>query len=106
MDNEYTVIFCTCPDVKTAEDISENILQKKVAACVNIINGLTSKYWWQGKIVRDSESLMIIKSKTSHFNRIKELIESSHPYEVPEIIRIAIKDGNEPYLKWIDSSVK
>ncbi len=102
METKYITILVTTPDNTTAERIAYQLLEKKLAACINIVPNLTSIYKWMGKIETSQETLMIIKTKTELFEEIKKEIRRIHPYQVPEIISIPIQDGNKEYLKWIE----
>ena len=104
--NEFIVIFCTIKEKKEAEKIAKEIVQKKLAACVNIIEGLTSIYEWEGSVCTESECQMIIKSKHVLYNELKESILSLHSYEVPEIISLPVSEGLESYLNWIQQNTK
>ncbi|MCD6374044.1 MAG: divalent-cation tolerance protein CutA [Caldisericaceae bacterium] len=95
------VVFCTTPDQKTAEQIAQTVVEEKLAACCNLISNLTSIYFWQGKIQKDSEVLLIIKTDKKLFSKLEVKIKEMHPYEVPEIISMAIEQGNKAYLNWI-----
>lgn len=97
------IVFCTTPK-EIAENIAEQILNDKLAACVNIIDTVKSKYWWEDKIQTDEESLLIIKTTKELIEPLTEKIKSIHPYDVPEVISIKIKEGNEDYLNWIYNS--
>ena len=99
--NEYIVIFCTVPSKDDGSRIGNALVKNKLAACVNIIGGLTSIYEWKGELCNDEECQMIIKSRKEKFKAIKKEIVSLHPYELPEIISLPIIDGLEPYLDWI-----
>ncbi|MFH0975608.1 MAG: divalent-cation tolerance protein CutA [Spirochaetota bacterium] len=103
---EFILILCTISSKTEAKKIANELVQKKLAACVNIIEGLTSIYEWKGKLCDESECLMIIKSKESLFDSIKKEIVSLHPYEVPEIFSFNISDGLESYLNWICENTK
>jgi periplasmic divalent cation tolerance protein len=100
------VIHCSCPDKKSAEKVAGVLLEHKVAACVNTIPSVVSSYWWKGKIETSSEYLLIIKTQSKFFKLIEGIIQSVHPYEVPEIIELPIVRGHAGYLEWIDESVK
>ncbi len=95
------VVFCTTPDQKTAEQLANTLVEEKLAACCNLIPNLTSIYFWQGKIHKDAEVLLIIKSDRKLFSKLEAKIKELHPYEVPEIISMAIEEGNKDYLHWI-----
>ena len=81
--------------------IAEDLVSGRYAACVNILPGITSIYNWKDEVHRDSESLLIIKSRKALFNVIRDRIMALHPYEVPEIISCSISEANEKYLNWI-----
>ncbi len=98
---EYIVVFCTVPDEKTGLDIAEKLVKARLAACVNLNGGITSFYWWQDTIEKDSENLMIIKTRRELFPELEAKITSLHPYQVPEIVALPILQGHAPYLDWI-----
>ncbi len=102
MNFEHIIIFCTVPDREAADRVADALVGPGLAACVNIVPGLTSVYTWKGEICRDSELLCVIKSRASLFDAIEAAIRGVHPYEVPEIIAFPIAAGHGPYLKWID----
>lgn len=99
--SDYLVVLCTCPDAATAEDLAGMLVRERLAACVNIQAGVTSVYEWQGKVEKDQETLLIIKSTASNFYRLRAALADAHPYDVPEIIALPITQGYEPYLDWI-----
>lgn len=101
----YIVVFCTLPKGK-GEDLADILVKKKVAACVNVVKGLKSFYWWKGNIERDEEELLIIKTSVKKFEALERTIKENHPYTVPEIIALPIISGNPDYLKWIEESIK
>lgn len=106
MEDKFCVVFVTVPDKGIAEHIAGEILKDKLCACVNIIDGITSMYWWKEKIEKSSEALMIIKTTITNYKSLEAKIIDLHPYEVPEVISLDLKDGNNNYLKWIIESVK
>ncbi|RMD90648.1 MAG: divalent-cation tolerance protein CutA [Calditrichaeota bacterium] len=95
------VVFCTAPDQEIAEQIAQTLVEERLAACCNLIPKLTSIYFWQGKIQKDSEILLIIKTDRKLFSKLEAKIKELHPYEVPEIISMAIDQGSNDYLKWM-----
>ena len=105
-DIKHIVIFITASSEKEARRIAELLLEQRKAACINIVSGIDSKFWWKGKIDSSQEILLIIKTRASMFPQIIELVKTVHSYEVPEIIAIPIIGGNNDYLKWIDTEVK
>lgn len=99
----YHLIYCTCPDMETAEQIARRLLTDELAACVNILPGVRSIYRWQGEVETAQEHLLLIKSQQARYAMIEAAIKAMHPYEVPEIIAVAIDNGSTEYLQWIDS---
>lgn len=95
------VVFCTCPDEASAERIATALVEERLAACVNRIPGIASTYRWQGKVCRDSEHLLVIKTTRERFDALRERIVALHPYELPEVIAVDIALGSAPYLEWI-----
>jgi Uncharacterized protein involved in tolerance to divalent cations len=81
------------------------LVEKKLAACVNVVKGLRSFYWWKGKIEEDEEELLIIKTSREAYGELEREIRENHPYTVPEIIALPIILGNPDYLAWIDESL-
>jgi periplasmic divalent cation tolerance protein len=102
----YQLILCTCPDQNTADTIARQLISDKLAACVNILPGLASVYEWQGEIETAREHLLLIKSHSARFSAIETAIKTTHPYQLPEIIAVAIESGSSDYLKWIDSCLR
>ncbi len=99
----YTVCLVTIDDPGKAAELARLLVEKKLAACVNIISEIRSIYQWKGKVCDEKEVLMIIKTRTRLFGELKAAVKASHPYEVPEIISLPIDDGLADYLQWIDS---
>ncbi|MGC8603068.1 MAG: divalent-cation tolerance protein CutA [Desulfomonilaceae bacterium] len=102
----YVVCFITTDCSENAVNIASILVQEKIAACVNIINGLRSIYWWKGKVCDEKETLMIVKTRASLFEKLKIRVKELHPYELPEIISIDISNGLPEYLSWINESTK
>ncbi len=100
------VIFVTTGTEAEAHKIAEHLLTRRKAACVNIVPGVESSFWWQGKLDSARESLLIIKTRASLLSEIIQMVKSVHSYEVPEIIALPIIGSSESYLKWIDDEVK
>jgi periplasmic divalent cation tolerance protein len=106
MDENYQIVFCTVPNAEVARKIARAIVVDKLAACCNIIPGLTSIYSWKNEIQEESELLLMIKTKTSVVPELTEKIKKMHPYEVPEIIASEMSEGNREYLNWVNENVK
>jgi len=98
---EVIITFVTAPDKLTANNLASELVEERLAACVNVIPGVTSHYRWEGKVCTDSELLLIIKTEKSKFSAVKDFILSKHPYDLPEIIAVDITDGFSGYLNWV-----
>ena len=95
------VILITCPSKKEAKKIGHHLVSEKLAACVNIIPGLISIFYWQGKLNEEKEVLLIVKSRSSCFSKLEKRIRQIHSYSVPEVIALPIVQGSRAYLQWI-----
>ena|SRR3989338_3870514 len=102
----YIVVLVTASSKEEARKISRGLLEEKLAACVNILTGVESHFWWQGKIDTAGEFLLVIKTKKKLFNKLTEKVKASHSYSVPEIIGLPIISGSGDYLKWINDSTR
>ncbi|XP_054663665.1 protein CutA isoform X1 [Grus americana] len=97
--------FVTCPNETVAKELGRAMVEKRLAACVNILPHVTSIYTWKGKVEEDSEVLMMIKTRSSKIPALAEFVRSAHPYEVPELVALPVAQGNPPYLRWVGDSV-
>jgi periplasmic divalent cation tolerance protein len=103
--NNYTIIMTTFENEDQANVVINDLLEKKLAACIQIQN-IKSFYTWKGKIESGSELLVYIKTLKNLYLEIESLILKNHPYDTPEIIQVPIVDGYIGYLKWIDDVTK
>jgi len=104
-ETNNVVILVTTSNAEESQKIADLLLNRRKAACVNIVTNINSIFWWQGKIDSSAESLLIIKTKTSLLSEVVSLVKDCHSYKVPEIIALPIIGGNEDYLRWINSEV-
>jgi periplasmic divalent cation tolerance protein len=103
---EYCVIMVTFPSRADAEKTARILLDRHLVACTNLIDGVGSLFWWEGKIDSAREVLMIAKTTQTLFSDVASCVQEHHPYEVPEVIALPILAGSQSYLSWIDESVK
>ena len=96
---ELAVVLITAPRGKGA-DIARALVEERLAACVNIVSGIRSIYWWQNKIEDNGEDLLIVKTRKCLLSRLKEKVREVHPYSVPEIVVLSPIDVLEDYLVW------
>ncbi len=106
MAKEYYMVFNTCPDATIASEIATALVEKNVAACVNIVSGVRSIYRWEGKLETSEECLLLIKTRRDCYSALEEMILALHPYEVPEIIALPLEAGLAAYLGWIDAALE
>ncbi len=102
----YLVVLITVPDSEEAQKIAGELLNRRKAACVNIVPGVSSLFWWRDKVDSAQENLLIIKTKASRLSEIVTLVRQIHSYDVPEIIALPIVGGNHDYLEWVDREVE
>jgi len=103
---EYIVVFITCASGKEAALIAKHLLSEKLVACANIVKDIKSSFWWNGKVDKAVETLLILKTTKSNLVEIQKMVRKFHSYEVPEIIALPIVGGEVNYLRWIDESIK
>lgn len=101
----YRLVLSTCPDAESAERIAAALVNAGLAACVNIVPAIRSIYTWQGKLQKEEEYLLVIKTHLGRYAELQAAIIREHPYELPEIVCLAIETGLPDYLAWIGSSV-
>jgi periplasmic divalent cation tolerance protein len=104
--SRYLLCLVTIDDLKKASEIASLLVEKKLAACVNIIPQIQSIYRWKGEICNETERMMIIKTRADLFKELEDALIKLHPYEVPEIISFDIQQGFSGYLRWIDDSTE
>ena len=102
----YCVVYVTVPNSETAETIARALVSEKLAACANVVPGLTSIYFWEGAVHQDPELLLIIKTRQTLFDQLAARVKALHPYTVPEIISLPVQQGSQDYLEWIGASTK
>ncbi len=100
MNTDIRVVFVSIPR-EEAKTFARKLVEERLAACVNIIPKMESYYWWDGKVLEDSESLLMIKTTAARFDDLQQYIVDRHPYDLPEIVALPITEGLEGYLKWV-----
>jgi len=96
------IVLTTCDSEEQARSIARGLVEKRLAVCVNITPGIQSIFRWKDAIEEANEYLLIIKSRRHLMERLRSALQNMHSYEVPEVIAVAIVDGSEEYLDWID----
>jgi periplasmic divalent cation tolerance protein len=99
------IVLSTCSSDEEATRIARQLVEQRLAACVNVVPGVRSIYRWQGAIEEAGEWLLIIKSRRGLLDRLRVEVEKAHSYQTPEVIALTIVDGSEAYLGWLDSEL-
>ncbi len=102
---DVLLVLCTCPDNNVAETLAKTLVEKRLAACVNIGSAMQSIYYWQDNVHQDSEVLMMIKSTIQAWEKLEQTLLELHPYDVPEIIALPVMAGSKDYLNWVGENV-
>jgi len=97
------VVYCTVPTKQDAKSIAKILLTQRLAACINIVDKVQSIFSWHDEICEEKELLMMIKTKSTLFDRVKQAIKLTHPYNIPEIIALPIEQADSEYLEWINT---
>ncbi len=105
MNRKMILVYITNPDKKIALKVSRYLLEKRLAACINIFK-IQSLYWWKGKIENTGEYIVIAKTIDKNYSKIEKEIRKIHPYTVPCILKIKVDKVNKDYLEWLIESLK
>jgi periplasmic divalent cation tolerance protein len=95
------VVLTTLPNAEAAAEVAKAVVGEKLAACANILPPLRSIYRWKGKVQDESEVLVLLKTRQAQYERLKSRILELHPYDVPEVLAVAVEQGHSAYLDWI-----
>jgi periplasmic divalent cation tolerance protein len=97
----FKLVLVTAPDLKTARRLARAALQARLIACANLVPKIESHYWWQNKLERGTEVLMLLKTTSARMKQLEQLVLDRHPYDTPEFIVLSLNEGNARYLKWL-----
>src|SRR5208283_4975642 len=100
------LVLTTCGSLAEARSIAHALIERQLAACVNIVPQIESVYRWQGEVETSAECMLVIKTTHDAFDRLRQALSELHSYELPECIEIGIEDGTSAYLEWIGESVR
>ena len=100
-DEQLSIILVTTPSQDVAQQLAQDLVRERLAACVNVVSGVRSIYAWEGKIERAEEVLLIIKTQSSRYAALEEYVRAHHPYETPEIVEIPAGRVTPQYWQWI-----
>jgi periplasmic divalent cation tolerance protein len=100
------IVLMTASSKKEAEDITHKLLEERLIACANIVDNVSSLFWWKQKIEQENETLVVMKSSEKMFKQLIQRIQELHSYEVPEILALPILAGSQPYLDWMKGNLE
>ncbi len=103
MTPDIRVILMTAPDPEVALDLGRRLVEERLAACANVVPGLTSVFRWEGEVQEEAEALLILKTTEAEAKALVARAVDIHPYDVPEVIVLPVVDGHGPYLEWVDA---
>jgi periplasmic divalent cation tolerance protein len=104
-DARVMVVLVSAPSPEVAELIGRTLVAERLAACANVVAGITSIFRWKGSVERQSETLVILKTTADDVEALRRRVVELHPYEVPEVVALAVVAGHTPYLDWVRASV-
>ncbi len=104
-ESGQAVLKVTCPSPEVAERLASVLIELRLAACVNILPGVTSVYLWEGRVCRDTEVLLFVKTALEKGSEVLKVLEREHPYEVPEAIWTSVVQGSQSYLDWMTETM-
>ena len=99
------VALSTVGSAEDADRLARALVERRLAACVNVVPGVVSHYRWKGELQRDEERLLVIKTRTERIEALREALRELHPYDLPELVAFEISEGSPAYLKWLDEGV-
>ncbi|HLZ92404.1 MAG TPA: divalent-cation tolerance protein CutA [Candidatus Acidoferrum sp.] len=102
----YRIVLVTCASISEARKIGRNVVEKRLAACANILSSIESIYRWKGKVEQSREVLMLIKTTASRLPALESRVKRMHSYDLPEFIALPLAAGSQSYLEWIRKSTK
>jgi len=103
-NSKFNIVFVTAPDLKTARRLARAALQARLIACANLVPQIESHYRWQGKLERNAEVLLVMKTTKPTLPALEKLIVAKHPYDTPEFVVVNLSGGTQKYLAWLNAS--
>ena len=100
------MVYITAGDKQEAEKVGKALIESKTAACVNIVDGMQSMFWWNGGVEKDNEVVVIAKTKVGLVTSLTEEVKSVHSYDCPCVVAVPVIDGNPDFLQWIQEETK
>ncbi|MBT2969076.1 MAG: divalent-cation tolerance protein CutA [gamma proteobacterium symbiont of Ctena orbiculata] len=106
MPTPLLLILCTAPNRESALKLANSLVERDLAACVNLVSPVTSVYRWQGELEQSEEIQLLIKTTEKKYRDVEAALRAQHPYELPEIIAVPVEQGLDDYLDWVERCTK
>ena len=103
---ELRWVYVTTETAEEARSIGKLLVEKRLAACVNILEGMTSMYWWEGEVQNSTETVLIAKTQASRMAELTKAVREAHSYACPCIVSLPIVEGNPEFLEWIQAETQ
>jgi periplasmic divalent cation tolerance protein len=103
---DAVVVLVTTPTPERAAEIARALVEERLAACGNVLPGIRSIYRWEGKVQDEEEALLVLKTTRARFDALRDRVLALHPYQVPEVVALAIDAGSAPYLAWLAAETR
>lgn len=101
----FRLVLVTAPP-KMADALAKGLVAARLAACVNVVPGVVSHYRWEGKLHKDKEALLVVKTRASLLKKVEAWVKKHHPYTVPEVLVLPVAGGSQDYLAWLAGATK
>ncbi|MDX1556737.1 MAG: divalent-cation tolerance protein CutA [Xanthomonadales bacterium] len=105
-ENDVWVVLCTCPDDDTASSLARELVETRLAACVNIVPEIRSVFRWQGEVQSEAEALMVVKTTAGRYPALEAWLLDNHPYDVPEVLALPVENALAAYGQWVAAEVE
>lgn len=105
-DDQRFLIYVTAPSAEEALKLGRALVGERLAACANVLPGMESVYWWEGKLAEDSEAVLILKTRADLVEALTERVRALHPYTCPCVVALPIASGNPAFLEWIGEETR
>ena len=104
--DRFQLVLTTAGSDAQAESLARALVERRLAACVNIVHGVCSVFRWKGEVTREEEKLLLIKTTASMLEQVRATVRELHSYETPELIALPVEGGDSDYLAWLSDSLK
>jgi periplasmic divalent cation tolerance protein len=101
MKSELVAVLVSAPDAETARRIGRALVEERLAACVNVVPGVSSIYRWRGAVEEAAEVLLVVKTRAARADALAARVQALHPYELPEVVVLPVRGGSRAYLQWV-----